>query len=102
MNDLEFIFIGWCKQDTHDKIWCSFSLQNRYYCAWGRRGAKLQFKDHGPISAAYEHDLWKLQNKKQQGGYKEVDSFQLFAIFPDFQTEVENQLVLKLLSGKVK
>lgn len=99
---MEFRFIGWNNQDGHDKIWTSFIVENNIYVAWGRRGAKLQFKKHG------NHLMWGIHNKirdienqKLSKGYKEVDKFLLFTLFPDFESTVEEQLVLKILSGNM-
>lgn len=99
---INYEFIGWCNEDNHDKVWVAFSIDKHFYCAWGRRGAKLQFKDHGmPRFLPIPSQLNKLIRKKKDKGYQLVDEFMLFSIFPDFKEKVEQELVIKLMSGKV-
>jgi hypothetical protein len=100
---MEFQFIGWNNQDGHDTIWTSFIAEGNYYVAWGRRGAKLQFKKHG------HHLMWaingvvrKIEQQKKEKGYKEVDKFLLFTLFPDFEEKVEQELMVGILGGKVR
>lgn len=51
-DDIRFIFLGWNKSDTSDKIWGIFCAGERYYSFWGKRGKKLQFKEeHYPKSS---------------------------------------------------
>lgn len=98
MSDgIEFRFIGWCKDGLHDKVWTSFTVNGSYYCAWGRRGAKLQFKKH-----SYSWDLTKLEDQKRNKGYKEVDSFMLFSLFPTFKEKLSEQLMFKTLANAIK
>jgi len=101
MDELEFLFIGWCKEtdrdgSKHDKVWTAFKAGNTYYAGWGARGKKLAFKKH--------NDKYSLEavmrNKKKT--YNEVDSFQLFSVFPYFKDDVEKYLCFSLLSNKVK
>jgi len=92
MSNFTFNFIGWVKDNHSDKVWVSMSCGDQHYCAWGKRGAKLQFKQHSRQS------LRGVENQKRHR-YKEVDEFQLFAIFPDFKNEAEKQLLIKILSG---
>lgn len=108
MSDINFHKILWCNQGGHDKIWSSFELNGQLYCAWGRRGGRLSFKSHGLAThnGKYKtfaaHNVEKLENQKLNKGYKEVDNFLLFSIFPDFTEKVEQELVVKLLAGKIK
>ncbi len=96
MDEIEFKFIGWMKEGAHDKVWVSFAVGRQYYCAWGRRGAKLQFKKH-----EWRSDLYKVESQKEKKGYKEVDQFLLFTLFPDFHEKVEKELMMKILSGQM-
>ena len=98
MDVIKFRFIGWMKENIHDKVWVSFAVGRQYYCAWGKRGAKLQFKRHG----VHLYDLMKVEDQKKKKGYKEVDAFLLFSIFPDFHEKVEKELMMKILSGQVR
>lgn len=94
---MNFQFIGWCKEGNHDKIWVALEYEGKFYAAWGRREKKLQFKEH-----TTKWILQHLAQKKQRSGYQEVDEFQLFALFPDFENVVTEQLFMKTLSGGVK
>ena len=96
----EFMFMGWCTTlengTKHDKVWTAFKMGNAYYAAWGRRGKKLPFKKHDS-----RHTLEKVMRDKKKD-YSEVDAFQLFTIFPFFKDEVEQHLLMAVLSNKVK
>ena len=105
---MKFLFIGWVNESGHDKVWSVFSFDNKLYCAWGRRGNKLQFKDHGPNSGDYpkysfgSHPLEKLIHKKKSK-YKEItDPFLLFTIFPNFEEKCVEELTECLKTGKIK
>ena len=112
-SNIIFSFIGWCNEVNKktgvksDKVWTAFKAGSNYYAAWGARGKKLSFKNHGPAVAL---SAWRyseipdtlqvvLRDKKKK--YKEVDAFQLFAIFPFFEQEVDQQLVFKMLANKI-
>lgn len=96
--NVKFEWIGWMKDGTHDKVWGYFEVNDKFYCFWGRRGKALSFKDHG----IYEGSLSKLVTQKEKKGYKEVDAFQMFAIFPYFNEEVEKRLSFCILANKIK
>ena len=106
---MDFQFIGWCVGEDkrtgskHDKVWTCFKVGEKFYAAWGARGKSLNFKDHGKANRWEDvpSTLSKLIHDKKKKGYKEVDAFQLFAIFPDFETVVDQQLMFKMLSNKV-
>lgn len=102
MSDIVFQKILWHNKDNHDKVWCSFAVEGRMYCGWGRRGAKMQFKDHGVQGVIAQMKLRRLEIQKQDKGYKEVDKFLLFSLFPDFEDTVEQELLMKVMSGKVR
>lgn len=93
---INFSFIGWCNEGNHDKIWTKFEAEGSWYCAWGRRGAKPSFKKHPDV-----YSVNKVQRSKE-GRYKPVDQFLLFSIFPSFQEDLEETLVMSTLAGKVK
>lgn len=99
-SELEFLYIGWChgKQgDTlSDKVWTAFKAGDAYYAGWGRRGKSLSFKKHDSSWAL--RDLIRKKEKK----YDEVDTFQLFTIFPYFKEEVEKRLTFCILTNKIR
>jgi hypothetical protein len=102
MPEFEFHFIGWCNEDNHDKVWTCFKAQDKWFCAWGRRGKKLQFKSHGSGSYGVQpSSLVKVERKKREK-YKEVDEFLLFSIFPDFKESVVDELLISLLGNTVR
>jgi len=99
MSDIDFEFIGWCKQTkngvTSDKVWTAFKAGDTYYAGWGARGKSIRFK---------KHDSWTsvervMRTKKKT--YDEVDSFQLFTIFPYFKEDVEKYLSFSIMANKV-
>lgn len=97
-GEIDFKFIGWHSHDGHDKVWSWFTVdEHDYYCAWGRRGKKLQFKKHGN-----KYTVQKLQAEKLKKGYKPTDDFILFSMFPDFKEDLEQQLVMEILSGTIR
>jgi hypothetical protein len=107
MNEIEFIYIGWCNKtdkdgSKHDKVWTAFKVGNSYYAGWGARGKKLSFKKHDS-----KWSLIKVRRSKDKGhnssnDYSEVDSFQLFSVFPFFKDEVEKYLTYAVLANKIK
>ena len=99
MNDIEFLYIGWCKGVTrgvtHDKVWTAFRVGNKYYAGWGARGKSSRCKKH-----ECRYDLDRVQRTKEKK-YDEVDSFQLFTIFPYFKEDVEKFLSYSIMANKV-
>ena len=99
---LDIKTILWYNKDKSDKVWAAFEADGRMYCAWGRRGGTLRFKDHGRASvygnATIRNLIYEKQHKK---GYTVTDEFQLFLLFPDFQERVEKGLFNDLVEGKV-
>lgn len=92
---MEYTFIGWCKEDTADKVWGVIELNevaphvynpiNNYVVFWGRRGKKLQTK----VSSEYHNDIRKLIRSKSSKGYVQVSRDQLDEVYPEFQTDLE-------------
>ena len=98
---IDFSFIGWCNETEsdgtqHDKVWTAFNAGGSWYAGWGRRGKALSFKKHDS-----QFSLSQVMRKKR-ATYNSVDAFQLFAIFPDFEDEVDKRLMFATLCGKVK
>lgn len=106
---MNFKFIGWMNDGTHDKIWGVLFLEplsspsmKKYYkqiptmleCAtfWGRRGGKLQIKileDDGK--------LYKLIESKKNKGYQEVDEKKLHSVYPEFKQDLESMAIMAML-----
>lgn len=107
---MEFGFIGWCKEDNHDKIWGYFlrptpnaqvwiNKQYGWNCCvfWARRGKAMQFK-----ADTTGHELNKLVSSKLKKGYREITPEKLREIWPSFDSESEGKLLMEVLSGRVK
>ena len=92
--DITFIFIGWCNEDNHDKLWIAFEVGGGYYCAWGRRGAKLSFKKHTKYSL-------ETITRKKKSSYNPVEKFVMYSMRPDFEEALQQELVFDTLRGKV-
>lgn len=102
MDEIEFLFIGWCCETEangtkHDKVWTAFKVGNTYYAGWGKRGKHMSFKNHGKTRNTIDPMM-----RKKKKDYEEVDAFKLFAIFPYFNDEVSQSLMLAVLSEKIK
>lgn len=114
MPDIEFKFIGWCKEDNHDKVWGYFlrptevkqSVWGPYptkdmgwNCCifWGRRGKSMQFK--ADITG---YDLSKIVCTKLNKGYDQISDIKLHEIWPTFNDEAKLKLTFEVLAGKVK
>lgn len=87
-------------EDTHDKLWVSFSIQNDHYCSWGRRGKKMLFKKHNGYIGM--NNLQKLEKQKRDKGYNNIDEETFFSWFPEFKNNIEKYLIMATLSGKIK
>jgi predicted DNA-binding WGR domain protein len=100
---LVFRFIGWCKDDTHDKVWGVIFLgsQEERACTgervlifWGRRGSKLQTKlDHNT------NKLSRLIDSKRNKGYRKIDRDKLNQVYPEFQSDLEKTAVWAIMSS---
>lgn len=99
MNEIEFLFIGWCKQVkkgvTSDKVWTAFRVGDAYYACWGARGKKIRFKKH-----VNRRELETVMRSKRKD-YNEVEAFQLFTIFPYYKDDVEKYLTYSKLTNTV-
>jgi len=97
---IDFDYIGWCNEEVaghkHDKVWAAFKAGGSWYAGWGARGKAISFKKHDS-----QFSLMKVKRTKESK-YKEVDAFQLFAIFPDFADEVDKRLMYATLANKVR
>jgi len=99
MKDLEFLYIGWCNETKKgvksDKVWTAFKAGNTWYACWGARGKAIRFKKHNSFS-----ELVSVMHTKQKK-YNEVDTFQLFSIFPHYKDDVEKYLSFSIMADKV-
>lgn len=85
---MNFLFIGWKKEGTADKVWGVIKLEDKPYgkCVrfWGRRGKKLS-----TMSDVANWELDDLIQKKWKDGYNKVDKTKLDEVYPEFQADLE-------------
>jgi hypothetical protein len=101
MSTLNFLYIGWCKTESKtgaksDKVWTAFKVRDSYYAGWGARGKAISFKKHSS-----RQELERVIRQKEKK-YNEVDTFQLFTVFPYFAQEVEQRLTFCLLTNNIR
>ena len=95
---MKFSFIGWCKEDNHDKVWGAIELGTmKYVTFWGRRGKKLQTKPL--IISAY--GMGKLINQKRNKGYLGVDKNNLDIVYSEFEKDLEQTAMWSMLKGSI-
>lgn len=93
---MNYEWIGWCQEDSHDKVWGVIVLErdiNKYVynpdhkiaVFWGRRGKKLQTK----VSVESQRNINTLINSKSKKGYSMVDLARLNEVYPEFQQDLE-------------
>lgn len=103
---MNYEFIGWCKEDKHDKVWGVILIAedvpvseawhfhtNKYLTFWGRRGAKLQTK----LFNGSRIDVNKLSRKKMIKGYSEINKTELDKVYPEFQNDLEKTAMWAML-----
>jgi len=92
---MNYAFIGWCKEDTHDKVWGAIELGTaKYVTFWGRRGKKLQTKSLNISS----YGLIKLIRQKTAKGYASVDKANLDKVYPEFEQDLEKTAMWSMLT----
>ena len=96
MSNITFHWIGWNHEEDHDKVWAVITVNSKNYAVWGRRGGVLKFKHHTHLYSALD-----LRRTKMNRGYKEVDSVELFMLFPYFERDVGKYLMYAELAGEV-
>ena len=92
---MNYEFIGWCHEESHDKVWGVIVLErdiNKYVynpdhkvCVfWGRRGKKLQTK----VSVESQRDINTLISSKTKKGYDKVNLNKLNEVYPEFESDL--------------
>ena len=102
---MKFIWIGWCKEGPHDKIWAVYVLEGRterwgwrvvkYATIWGRRGKALQSKVFDSESSAHNPKI----AEKQRKGYQQIDLRKLSEVYPEFDEDLEKAAFWATLKG---
>jgi hypothetical protein len=95
---MNYAFIGWCKEENHDKVWGAIELGKVHYVTfWGRRGKKLQTKS---IVISPYH-MQKMINEKTKKGYIRVDKNNLDRVYPEFEKDLEQTAMWSMLKGTI-
>lgn len=89
---LNYHFIGWCKENNHDKVWGAIVIRNglhdwsdkTYLTFWGRRGKKLQTR----IITTSSYDIEKLERSKRNKGYNSINKDSLDTVYPEFENDL--------------
>ena len=83
---MNFQWVGWCREDNHDKVWALMPLTDgRYATVWGRRGKTLQSK----IQAGWQSERDKAIRGKRSKGYQQISLSQLETVYPEFRQDLE-------------
>ena len=91
---MNYEYIGWCKQENHDKVWGIIRLDgHKCVSFWGRRGAKLQTK----MLSASIWDAEDMFRKKENKGYMNIPKYRLDEVYPEFETDLEKTAMWALL-----
>lgn len=93
-------YVAWKKEGTSDKVWGFFSLPsyaNTYYTFWGRRGARLTFKQYKNVALS---SMDTQARSKTRDGYVECPIAHIEAHTPGFTNEFELQFVMSRMMNK--
>lgn len=89
----------WCNVGTSDKVWGYATTSETLYLYWGKRGAPLLFQQH-PIAT---HGAFKKKAlTKTRKGYVFINPDQVEKVWPDFEHEMQQQLLVTKLSGSFR
>jgi len=100
--DVNFIWIGYCNRDNHDKVWGILCMNNfsggvphgtPVHIFWGGRGKSLSFK-----SDKMNFPLHKLIDTKEGKGYRRISATDLRSMCTDFDDTLKQRLTLHILS----
>ena len=88
---VEYTFIGWCREENHDKVWGVIKLNGdqwdgNYVSFWGRRGKKLQTKMYKDVSNYF---MKEMAGKKMDKGYKSISKDNLNDVYPEFEEDLK-------------
>lgn len=103
---MNFEFIGWCKEDNHDKVWgivvlernvnqYAYDSDHKVVTFWGRRSKKLQTK----VSVESQRDINILIDRKTKKGYDQINLENLNKVYPEFRMDLEQTAFWSVLKG---
>jgi hypothetical protein len=97
------MYVGWCKDDTHDKVWGVISLsdsstlrrwdESKFVIFWGRRGKTLRTK----IETTTVYQVRQAFENKLDKGYREIKVSDLDTVYPEFHTDLEKSTIISIL-----
>lgn len=96
---MKYLYIGWCKEGTHDKIWGVIELEKfsiptrtdphwrmgKYLTFWGRRGNKLRTK----LVEGTDSTVYNMFREKVKEGYNSIELTRLNEVYPEFESDLE-------------
>jgi hypothetical protein len=105
-NRYDIKWIGHCSFDDSDKIWGWFIYNdptvtlnsNRpvyAYVFWARTGKTLSFKKH----SYSDYTMRKLQKKKEERSYHEINKSQLVQMWPSLYEDLNNKFIFHILAN---
>jgi hypothetical protein len=102
---LDYVWIGWCREGTHDKVWGIIRLKSddvkwyapcKFVTFWGRRGHKINYKIwNGTLNECNK----QIGDKQRKSGYKEISQNRLHEVYPEFEQDLENTTIFAVLSS---
>lgn len=112
---MNFKWIGWCQEGSSDKVWAVCVLRGnqyfyhsgsgvnktgvnieKYATIWGRRGKSLQCKIFDANSL---HEVDDKIRQKQNKNYVGIDQAKLDAVYPEFQSDLEQSAFWAMLQA---
>lgn len=100
---MNVMYVGWCKDDTHDKVWGVISLsdsstlrrwdESKFVIFWGRRGKTLRTK----IETTTVYQVRQAFENKLDKGYREIKVSDLDTVYPEFHTDLEKSTIISIL-----
>ena len=101
MVDVNIHFFGWLHnpEKNHDKVWGYFTLEDRVYVFWGRRGKTMQFqrKDNRYVCSDIAYQKKKKGYINLTGRDERIDS-----IFPEFDKHLKSNMFDAKMMDKIR
>ena len=100
---MNVMYVGWCKDGTHDKVWGVISLsdsstlrpwdESKFVIFWGRRGKTLRTK----IETTTVYQVRQAFENKLDKGYREIKVSDLETVYPEFRSDLEKTAIWSIL-----
>ena len=102
---MNVVYVGWCKDGTHDKVWGVISLsdsstlrpwdESKFVIFWGRRGKTLRSK----VETTTVYQVRQAFENKLDKGYREIKVSDLETVYPEFRSDLEKTTVWSILKA---